>query len=118
MFIADMPLEMKTDWEQYEAIALCSAIENICPKYGCHVALTGGLLYKDGRRKDADILFYRIRQKPEIDIEGLFYALKEIDDTSSRKSWCIKGEYKGKKIDFLKMTVLLIIKYQPQKHHN
>lgn len=42
-------------WTQKEAIELCVKIEAICPKYGCHVALTGGLLYKEGERKDRGI---------------------------------------------------------------
>ena len=50
------------NWTQQHAIELCKRIESVCPRYGCHVALTGGLLYKDGPRKDCDILFYRIRQ--------------------------------------------------------
>ena len=49
-------------WTQEEAIALCKKIESIVPLAGCHVALTGGCLYRDGHRKDLDILFYRIRQ--------------------------------------------------------
>ncbi len=42
-------------WTQEEAIELCRIIEDICPQAGCHVALTGGCLYKDGERKDLDI---------------------------------------------------------------
>lgn len=100
-FIADMTLIPRTDWDQDEAIALCIAIEAICPQYGCHVALTGGLLYKDGRRKDADILFYRIRQEPQIDVEGLFTALGQIGITKeSGFGWCVKGKKDGKNIDF------------------
>ena len=41
-------------WTQAEAIDLCREIEKGCPQFGCHVALTGGLLYKDGPRKDCD----------------------------------------------------------------
>lgn len=88
------------NWTQQEAIELCKAIEAVCPKFGCHVALTGGLLYKDGPRKDCDILFYRIRQAPEIDLEQLWAALDDIGLTqTSGFGWCFKGEYKGKKVD-------------------
>jgi hypothetical protein len=48
---------------------------SLAPVFGCHVALTGGLLYKDGPRKDLDILFYRIRQVEEIAKDGLLKAL-------------------------------------------
>ena len=58
------------------AVALCREIEKIAPNFGCHVALTGGCLYKDGARKDIDILFYRIRQVEKIDHEGLKQALQ------------------------------------------
>lgn len=64
-------------WDQKTAIDLCSKIELICPQYGCHVALTGGTLYKEGPRKDCDILFYRIRQVDEIDHDNLFIALED-----------------------------------------
>lgn len=60
------------------AIELCQAIEKICPKYGVHVALTGGCLYKGGIRKDCDILFYRIRQCDNPDLNGLMKELENI----------------------------------------
>lgn len=80
-------------WTQQQAIELCKRIEPVCPKYGCHVALTGGLLYKEGTRKDCDILFYRIRQAANIDDEGLF---QELDSLGILKKiagfgWCIKA---------------------------
>lgn len=88
-------------WTQEEAIQLCREIEAICPAYGCHVALTGGLLYKDGLRKDADILFYRIRQVAEIDIDGLMLALANIGVKPVQDfGWCYKADWRGKPIDF------------------
>lgn len=89
-------------WTQIEAIKLCREIESISPQFGAHVALTGGLLYKDGQRKDADILFYRIRQWKQIDSEGLFAALKAslgIEKTGGF-GWCHKATWNGKPIDF------------------
>lgn len=41
-------------WTQREAIDLCIKLERIAPAFGAHVALTGGLLYKSGQRKDCD----------------------------------------------------------------
>lgn len=87
-------------WTQSEAIRMCKQIESICPKYGCHVALTGGLLYKDGTRKDADILFYRIRQVDKIDFVGLFKALKSINFVKiGGFGWCHKATFNGKPVD-------------------
>ena len=87
-------------WTQPEALVLCRAIETICPPFGCHVALTGGLLYKDGARKDCDILFYRIRQADRIDEEGLFAALAQIGvNKTGGFGWCHKAEFEGRKID-------------------
>lgn len=88
-------------WTQAEAFDLCARIEAVCPPHGCHVALTGGLLYKDGPRKDADILFYRIRQVEEIDVDGLMGALKELGvEPGDDFGWCFKASYRGKQIDF------------------
>lgn len=90
-----------TPWTQQQAIDLCRKIEAVAPKYGCHVALTGGTLYKDGERKDADILLYRIRQVEWIDVDGLMLALTEIGVTPGRDfGWCHKATYEGRNIDF------------------
>ncbi len=87
-------------WTRDQGLALCRAVEAICPAYGCHVALTGGLLYKDGERKDCDILFYRIRQVEKIDEEGLFSALATIGvQKTGGFGWCHKAEFEGRKID-------------------
>jgi len=89
-------------WTASDATTLCRAIESVCPAFGCHVALTGGTLYKDGLRKDVDILFYRIRQVPEIDIGGLrsaltvMFGIEWLDDYG----WVKKADLHGRKIDF------------------
>lgn len=90
----------KTPWTLEDAVALCRLIEGIAPQYGCHVALTGGTLYKDGMRKDVDILFYRIRQVEAIDREGLLVGLSQIGlRMTSRHGWVQKALYLGKPID-------------------
>ena len=88
-------------WTQAEAVELCRKIETICPQYGAHVALTGGTLYKDGSRKDADILFYNIRQVAEIKRELLLWALcEELDMVMGKQhGWCQKATYQGKSVD-------------------
>ena len=90
-----------TVWTTEEAVMLCREIENISPRYGLHVALTGGLLYKDGMRKDADILLYRIRQS-SADFEGLFKVLaKRLNIVLLNDyGWCKKAIWMGKPIDF------------------
>ncbi len=94
------PTFIDTYWKQSEAIELCTIIELFAPKFGCHVALTGGLLYKEGARKDCDLLFYRIRQVDKIDMDGLFSALALFDVVKqSGFVWVFKATYKGKNID-------------------
>lgn len=87
-------------WTQEEAIALCREIEAIAPEFDCHVALTGGALYKDGARKDCDILFYRVRQADKINAAGLFAALRDLGlDVTKHFGWCHKGTFQGKDVD-------------------
>lgn len=91
---------MKTTWNQEEAINLCIAIEHVIPKSGCHVALTGGNLYRHGERQDLDLVIYRIRQSKKIDMELLFAELGGLGIAKvSGFGWCHKCEYEGKKID-------------------
>jgi hypothetical protein len=88
------------NWTQADAIELCRKIEAICPPFGCHVALTGGTLYKDGPRKDLDVLFYRIRQRETIDTGGLFEALRLIGvERFKGFGWCHKATFQGRNID-------------------
>jgi len=83
-----------------KAIALCKEIEMFAPKYGCHIALTGGCLYKNGERKDCDILFYRIRQVDEIDHEGLKQELEQMGfEGIDGFGWLLKGKFNGEEID-------------------
>jgi len=87
-------------WTLDQAVALCRAVEEIAPAFGCHVALTGGVLYKEGPRKDLDLLFYRVRQAPHVDQEGLFVALAALGVTILRgHAWCFKAIHKGRTID-------------------
>lgn len=82
-----------TPWTLADAVALCTAIEKFAPIFGAHVALTGGVLYAEGPRKDLDLLFYRIRQHAQINVDGLFDALKLIgvERVTKNAQWCIKA---------------------------
>jgi len=74
----------------------------MCPVAGCHVALTGGCLYKTGERKDLDLVFYRIRQVKDIDYPRLWRALNALGISNiSGFGWRFVGNYKGKPIDLL-----------------
>ena len=82
------------------AIEACTLIESFAPNRGCHVALTGGCLYKGGVRKDIDILFYRVRQIPEIDLIGLLHDLESAGFSKPVGfGWIYKSEYKGVNFD-------------------
>jgi hypothetical protein len=88
-------------WTLSDAVELCCVLEVIAPQYGAHVGLTGGTLYKDGPRKDVDILFYRIRQVESIDVLGLMEACRAVGvEPGGDYGWCHKATFRGKKIDF------------------
>ena len=85
-----------------DAVTLCKIIEAICPQFGCHVALTGGCLYKDGVRKDIDILFYRIRQVDKIEREKLTNALEKQGLVfKDNFGWMQKMVWNGINVDML-----------------
>lgn len=89
-------------WTQQQAIALCKSIEAICPEYGCHVAMTGGCLYKESPRKDLDLIFYRIRHVPEIDVWKLLEALKNMGFSKfSGGGWRYVANCEGNTVDLL-----------------
>ena len=89
-----------TTWTLQQAVEICRRIEAICPPHGCHVALTGGTLYQFDERKDLDLLFYRIRQVPAIDLPSLFDSLASIGmEIESGFGWCYKATFEGKSVD-------------------
>jgi hypothetical protein len=95
-----MEHKMTEQWTQKQAIALCIVLESIVPTYGCHVALTGGNLYKHGPRKDCDVLFYRIRQEPRIRMDEMWTALEAVGFYKRKGwGWCYKAEYEGRNVD-------------------
>jgi hypothetical protein len=91
-------------WTLSQARSLCFLLEEIAPKFGAHIGLTGGVLYREGNRKDCDIVVYRHggREEP-IDRVGFSRACCEILGMT-----CVRGTgrvYKmlfvGKQVDFL-----------------
>lgn len=77
------------------AVSLARKLEKVALACGdCHIALTGGTLYKDGSRKDMDFIVYRVRQFETLDKERfLSYArsvgVKELADFG----FCVKCHY-------------------------
>jgi hypothetical protein len=88
-------------WTREEAFQVCVLIESVAPRFGGHVALTGGLLYKPGERKDCDVLVYRIREREvPVDFAGLIAALIPLGFTFGEDyGWCKKMQWNGKPVD-------------------
>lgn len=57
------------------AVHQCIQLEQCAPDFGLHIGLTGGCLYKQGERKDVDVILYRIRQTVAPDLEDFFSYL-------------------------------------------
>ncbi len=77
-----------------DAVALCTKVEHHIRYLGCHVALTGGTLYKGGPRKDIDILIYRVRQIEHPPQEKIMKALGKAGLVeTSRYNWVVKCDY-------------------------
>jgi hypothetical protein len=88
-------------WTPWEGIDICRMLEAIAPRCGAHIALTGGLLYKDGPRKDLDIVVYRIRQE-EIDYDKFFSLLQTMGiEVSDDFGFVVKARMGNRPIDFL-----------------
>lgn len=88
------------NWTHERAVLVATRIEQIAPQCDCHVALTGGCLYKDGPRKDLDLLFYSIRQKPSVNKPKLLTKLKELGFKIGKDTGFIcKAELHGCPID-------------------
>lgn len=88
-------------WTLEEAVQFARKFEEIAPAYGMHVGLTGGCLYKDGGRKDADFLLYKVRQT-QPNVSGFLAHLWQMGFThTAGEGWCVKVEFAGKKMDLL-----------------
>lgn len=88
-------------WTTDEAIELCKLIEPIAARCGCHIGLTGGLLYKEGPRKDCDLVIYSIRSEV-INFKEFYSELSKVGVNFKQAfGFVTKVEYKGKSIDIL-----------------
>jgi hypothetical protein len=105
----DVELEAVELWTLAEAIELCTLIEGVSPPYHAHPALTGGLLYKTGPRKDCDIVIYQHGEhdglRPGIDWDGLWRAFDSIGlALQTDYGYCKKCLWRGKQVDILDPT--------------
>ena len=85
------------------AVMASVLIEEFAPRFGCHVALTGGCLYKQGPRKDVDLVFYKIRQAEKIDRTGLLQEMvHELGfKIKSTSGWLVKAEFTDVSFDLM-----------------
>lgn len=97
-------------WSLQDGVDLCTAIHNLpAEKFNCHPALTGGLLYKTGLRKDCDIVIYQrgdVDGKREpINWSGLWEALGAIGlYLNNDFGYVKKCTYRGKVVDVFDPT--------------
>jgi hypothetical protein len=90
-------------WSQERAIEFCRQLEPLAEKYKGHIALTGGTLYKDGERKDVDIVVYNHGTMNEFDRAGFERALdQELGIAIDRFGYVSRGTTAaGCQIDFI-----------------
>jgi hypothetical protein len=68
--------EPMTTYTLSHGVWICTLIESVAPRFGFHTGLTGGVLYKDGPRKDIDVVLYvRGSEEAAPDKAGLLIAL-------------------------------------------
>ena len=88
-------------WTFDRARDLIIKLESRLPDAGCHIALTGGVLYKQGHRKDLDLVIYRIRQM-KINEKLLKKIFEDCGiEIIKQFGWMYKAKYMGRGIDIL-----------------
>ena len=84
-----------------KAIKLCKMLYEELGPLGLFPALTGGYVYKEGARKDIDIVLYchRERKRTELPLE-LLEGLEGLT-ISGHYGFVTKAYYKGKSVDIM-----------------
>lgn len=84
-----------------DGIELCKILYDKLSPIGFYPALTGGLIYKDGPRKDIDIVIFRNRQEHDgFETAQLFDELASVGvDIIDTFGFVTKAEWKGFTID-------------------
>lgn len=94
-------------WVLGDALTLCRMLEPWATMHNCHVALTGGLLYKDGPRKDCDVVVYRRglckgeEVLPEFDRDALTKSFKNVLKIVQEFGRVTKCTFDEKPVDLL-----------------
>lgn len=87
------------------AIQLCKILHLALEPYGFFIALTGGTLYKEGRRKDIDLILYKKRESMPrehdevIDLRHVFNSVGV--NIIESYGFCTKARWEGIDIDIL-----------------
>ncbi len=86
---------------QKQGIEICEEIYPTLSSLGYFPALTGGLLYKEGERKDCDIVIFRHRQdNKQFELREIENILKEVGFTNLRHyGFVTKAQYKEHDVD-------------------
>lgn len=84
-----------------DGLILCKILHTVLSPLGFYPSLTGGLLYKDGQRKDIDILIYRHRQDVEkFEMTDIFKTLESVGLTNLIfYGFVTKAEWNGFTVD-------------------
>lgn len=85
------------------AIELCKAIYDEMGKDGIFPALTGGCLYKEGERKDIDIVLYFKRYSGPVETSDIAHKLKKVGLTNFKfvTGYVTKAKYGELDVDLL-----------------
>jgi hypothetical protein len=97
-----------TMWTAIQALEFLKKVEEFAPQYGYHVGLTGGVLYKDGPRKDLDMIIYPHNDPKNVpDDKGFEDALLNnlgIIIEAKHYGWLKKAKYGFCSIDMFYLT--------------
>lgn len=86
---------------QQKGIELCQVLHKELKAYGYFPALTGGLLYKEGNRKDIDIVIYRHRQNvSDFEMHDIESVLLKLGFTDIQYfGFATKSKWQGVRVD-------------------
>lgn len=89
-------------WNISQAVELCRTLEDLTRPLEWHVGLTGGVLYKDGQRKDCDVILYST-QRSQLDAKQLLSRISALPEVTAfrRYGYVTKFDYNGKPVDIL-----------------
>src|SRR5688572_1010196 len=99
-------------WTTKEAISLCTILEPLAAMNNCHIALTGGLLYRTGMRKDCDIVVYRRgmlkgeKELPEFNREEITKSFSRVLTIVNEFTRVTKAAFDGKPVDLLFVNMI------------